>query len=128
MQQTTRKGDCGMSLPTATTKENLSPYEALDYIRDNAKAYAQAKANVTYMMEYRKSLKAILMRECLDKTESAKESYAYANHQYQAHLQALKQAVEIAEHLRWWMIAAEAKIEVWRSIEATNRAQDKVTQ
>jgi hypothetical protein len=117
-----------MSLPTATTKENLSPYEALDYIRDNAKAYAQAKANVTYMMEYRKSLKAILMRECLDKTESAKESYAYANHQYQAHLQLLKQAVEIAEHLRWWMIAAEAKIEVWRSIEATNRAQDKVTQ
>lgn len=113
--------------PPVTTKENLSPYEALDYIRDNAKTYAQAKANVTYMMEYRKSLKAILMRECADKTESAKESYAYAHPQYQAHLKTLKTAVEMAEHLRWWMIAAEAKIEVWRSIEATNRTQDKVT-
>jgi len=117
-----------MSLPTATTKENLSPYEALDYIRNNAKAYAHAKANVTYMMEYRKTLKAILMRECAEKTESAKESYAYAHPNYQAHLKSLKLAVEMAEHLRWWMIAAEAKIEVWRSIEATNRAQERITQ
>jgi hypothetical protein len=129
MPQKTRKGECLMStLPEPTTKENLSPYEALDYIRNNAKAYAQAKANVTYMMEYRKTLKAILMRECADKTESAKESYAYAHIQYQTHLKTLKNAVEIAEHLRWWMIAAEAKIEVWRSIEASNRVQDKVTQ
>jgi hypothetical protein len=43
-------------------------------------------------------------------------------------LKALKQAVEIAEHQRWWMIAAEAKIEVWRSLEATNRTQDRLTQ
>jgi hypothetical protein len=129
MQQTTRKGDCGMSTPPAiTTKENLNPFEALDYIRNNAKSYAHAKANVTYMMEYRKTLKAILMRECVEKTESAKESYAYSHHQYQSHLKHLKNAVEIAEHLRWWMIAAEAKIEVWRSLEATNRTQDRTTQ
>lgn len=114
--------------PSPTTKENLNPYEALDYIRDNAKSYALAKAQVTWMLEYRKSLKAILMRECCEKTESAKESYAYAHPQYQSHLKALKQAVEIAEHQRWWMIAAEAKIEVWRSLEATNRTQDRLTQ
>lgn len=111
-----------------TTKENISPFEALDYIRNNAEAYAIAKANVTYMMEYRKSLKAMLMRECEDKTESAKMSYAYSHPKYIAHLKSLQDAVAVAEHLRWWMVGAEAKIEVWRSLEATNRTQDKVTQ
>ena len=111
-----------------TTKDNLSPFEALDYIRDNSKAYAIAKANVTYMMEYRKSLKAILMRECEDKTESAKMSYAYSHPTYVKHLKGLEQAVAVAEHLRWRMIGAEAKIEVWRSLEASNRIETKVTQ
>ena len=111
-----------------TTKENISPFEALGYIRNNAQAYAISKANVTYMMEYRKSLKAMLMRECEDKTESAKMSYAYSHPKYIAHLTALKNAVAESEHLRWWMVGAEAKIEVWRSLEATNRTQDKVTQ
>lgn len=110
-----------------TTKENISPFEALDYIRNNAATYANAKANVTYMMEYRKSLKAMLMRECEDKTESAKMSYAYSHPRYIQHLKDLENAVSIAEHLRWWMIGAEAKIEVWRSLEATNRTETKVT-
>jgi hypothetical protein len=111
-----------------TSKENISPFESLDYIRDNAKQYAIAKANVTYMMEYRKSLKAILMRECEDKTESAKMSYAYSHPRYLNHLKALQDAVAAAEHLRWWMVGAEAKIEVWRSLEATNRTEGKLTQ
>lgn len=116
-----------MQKETNTTKENISPFEALDHIRDNAKPYAAAKAHVTYMMEYRKTLKAILMRECEDKTESAKESYAYSHPKYIKHLEGLKEAVAIAEQLRWWMIGAEAKIEVWRSLEATNRAEGKLT-
>lgn len=116
-----------MQKETNTTRENISPFEALDFIRDNAQAYASAKANVTYMMEYRKTLKAMLMRECVDKTESAKMSYAYSHPKYVAHLKALEQAVEAAEHLRWWMVGAEAKIEVWRSLEATNRTEGKLT-
>ncbi len=110
-----------------TTKENISPFEALDHIRDNAKPYAAAKANVTYMMEYRKTLKAILMRECTEKTESAKESYAYSHPDYIKHLDGLKEAVAIAEQHRWWMVGAEAKIEIWRSLESTNRAEGKLT-
>jgi hypothetical protein len=80
------------------------------------------------MMEYRKSLKAMLMRECIDKTESAKMSYAYSHPTYLKHLEGLKEAVGIAEFLRWRMVGAEAKIEVWRSLEATNRTESKVTQ
>jgi len=109
--------------------EQISPFKALDYIRDNAHAYAQAKANVVYMMEYRKSLKAILMQEATDlKTESAKETYAYANQSYIDHLKAIQQAVGIAEELRWKLVAAEAKIEVWRSLESSARAEGRATQ
>lgn len=108
--------------------DEISPFKALDFIRDNARIYAQAKANVTYLIEYRKSLKAQLMIQSDSKTESAKESYAYAHPTYMQHLEALKQAIENAETLRWQMVGAEAKIEVWRSLESSARAEGKSTQ
>ena len=109
------------------TEQDISPYKALDFIRDNAAAYAEAKANVVYMTEYRKTAKAMLMASCSEKTESAKETYAYSHPDYKKHLIALQQAVAEAERLRWLMVAAEAKIEVWRSLESTARAEGRST-
>ena len=108
-------------------EQDISPFRALDFIRDNANAYAQAKANVVYMTEYRKTIKATLMASCSEKTESAKETFAYSHPEYKKHLMALQQAVAEAERLRWLMIAAEAKIEVWRSLESSARAEGKST-
>ena len=109
-------------------EQDISPFKALDFIRDNAPEYAQAKANVVYMTEYRKTIKAALMAASREKTESAKETYAYSHPEYKAHLTALEQAVAKAERLRWLMVAAEAKIEVWRSLESSARAEGKATQ
>jgi hypothetical protein len=106
----------------------ISPFKALDFIRDNAEAYANAKANVVYMTEYRKTIKADLMVKCVNMTLGDKESYAYSHESYKQHLDALKQAVAEAERLRWLMIAAEAKIEVWRSLESSARAEGRATQ
>jgi len=110
------------------TIEDISPFKALDFMRDNAKKYAQAKADVIYMTEYRKSLKAMLMAESDAKTESAKETFAYSDNRYIKHLDAIRQAIATAEELRWKLIAAEAKIEVWRSLESSARAEGKSTQ
>lgn len=110
------------------TIEDISPFKALDFMRDNAKKYAQAKADVIYMTEYRKSLKAMLMAESDAKTESAKETFAYSDNRYIQHLDAIRQAIATAEELRWKLIAAEAKIEVWRSLESSARAEGKSTQ
>lgn len=107
--------------------DEISPYKALDFIRDNAAVYAQAKADVVYMTEYRKSLKALLMAECAAETQSAKESWAYAHPKYVFHLEALKASVAECERLRWLMVAAEAKIEVWRSLESSARAEGRST-
>lgn len=109
-------------------QEEISPFRALDFIRDKAEEYATAKANVVYMTEYRKTIKATLMSSCGDKTESAKETYAYSHPDYKLHLKALEQAVAKAEKLRWQLIAAQAKVEVWRSLESTARAEGKSTQ
>jgi hypothetical protein len=108
--------------------ETISPFAALDFIRDHSTALAEAKAVVLYLTEYRKSMKALLMIESDAKTESAKESYAYAHIDYIAHIKALAVAVQEAERLRWLMVAAEAKIEVWRSLEASARIEMKSTQ
>ena len=105
--------------------DTISPYKALDYIRDNAEAFAVAKASVVYLTEYRKTIKATLMIQSDAKTESAKESYAYAHEDYVNNLIALRVAIEQAETMRWKLIAAQSKIEVWRSLEASTRAEIK---
>jgi hypothetical protein len=104
---------------------DMTPFAALDFIRDNSEALAEAKANVLYLTEYRKSLKALLMSQSDAKTESAKECYAYSNCDYINHIKALSVAVQEAERLRWLMVAAEAKISVWQTIQATARMEMK---
>ena len=39
--------------------------DAVDYIYTHGQKYAHAKANLTYMEEYRKTLKAMLMKQAL---------------------------------------------------------------
>jgi hypothetical protein len=101
------------------------PHEAIDYIIRNSKLYAQAKANVTYLTEFRKTKKALCFQNSMKTTMAEKEADAYANPEYKKVLDGLKKAVEEAETLRWMLIAAQARIEVWRSQEASNRVVDR---
>ena len=106
--------------------EEINIYKCLDYIRDHAKQYAQAKANRVYLEEYRKTLKARLMATQLGDAVNAQERYAYAHSEYAELLEGLKVAIEEEENLRWKLIAAQAKIEVWRSLSANQRAENKI--
>ena len=56
---------------------------------------------------------------------SAQERDAYADPEYAQLLDGLRAAVEEEERLRWMIVAAQAKIEVWRTIEANRRAEAK---
>ena len=106
----------------------INIFQCLDYIRDTAPDMAQAKAERVYMEEYRKTVKAVLMQkaEALGaKSAATQEREAYANTEYQIHLKALQSAVEKEERYRWMMVAASAKIEVWRSIESSRRIEAK---
>jgi hypothetical protein len=103
------------------------PERAIEYIFKHGKRYAKAKADRIYMEEYRKSLKAMIMKRSLETAVNAQEREAYSDPEYVQLLQALREAVEIEEEIRWGLVAAQARIEVWRSIEATNRAEGKAT-
>jgi len=107
---------------------SIDPHEAINYMIKNAKAYAQAKAEVTYLEQYRKSKKAILFASAMGNTIADKESYAYSHPEYLELLEGLKAAVEEAERLRWMLVAAQARIDVYRTQEASNRSLDRITQ
>lgn len=106
--------------------EDRDPHDAIDYIIRNAKKFAQAKADRLYLEEYRKSLKAMLMKRSMEGAIGAQEREAYAHPEYIELLRGLKVAVEIEEKLRWDLIAAQARVEVWRSQEATNRMETRL--
>ena len=103
------------------------PHKAVDYIIANAKKFAEAKAQRIYLEEYRKSLKAILMKGSLEESLGAQEREAYAHKDYKEMLQGLKEAIEIEEKLRWELVAAQARVEIWRSEQANLRAEGKAT-
>ncbi|PXX41129.1 MULTISPECIES: hypothetical protein [Burkholderia] len=109
-------------------ESDLNIFRALDWIRDNAPALAKARAERVYLEEWRKSHKAMLMKEAEcggQKTTAGQERDAYASAEYVQTLHALKAAVEAEETLRWRMVAAQARIEAWRTLESTRRIEAK---
>jgi hypothetical protein len=107
--------------------EPINPNKAIDFLLKNAEKYAQAKAQRVYLEEFRKSKKALLMNQCDEKTVNAREQYAYSHPEYIGVIDGLQAAVEVEETLKWQQIAAQLRVEVWRSQEASNRNQDRAT-
>ena len=102
---------------------------AVDYLYTHGAKYAEAKGHRVYLEEYRKSQKAMLMKSAIAdgraKTSVAAEVEAYAAPEYVEVLKGLQAAVEREEELRWGLVSAQARIDVWRSNEASNRVMDK---
>jgi hypothetical protein len=106
---------------------DIEPNDAIDYIIKHSKEYAKAKADVTFLSEFRKTKKALCFQNSMKNTMAEKEADAYAHPEYQAVLEGLREAVERAETLRWMLIAAQARIDVFRTQEASNRFLERST-
>jgi hypothetical protein len=104
--------------------------DAVDYLYTHGAKFAEAKSHRVYLEEYRKSQKAMLMKAALAdgraKSAAVAEIEAYADPAYIEVLKGLEAATEREEELRWGLVSAQARIDVWRSQEASNRAFDKV--
>jgi hypothetical protein len=94
---------------------------AVDFLRDNAGEAARLKAHRVYCDEYRKSLKALLMKEHAGESGIVQEREAYADKRYQEHLIQIRNAVFEDENNRALRQAAEIKIAAWQSMSANNR-------
>jgi|SRR6185369_13488308 len=97
--------------------------KALDFLRDNARDAAQARADRVYVEEYRKTLKATLMKEHGGLSAVLQEREAYSDPRYVEHLEAIREAVKVDEFHRFMRIAAEAKVEAWRTQSSNSRAR-----
>jgi hypothetical protein len=104
-----------------TDRAPIDPQVAVDYMLQTAPRYAAAKAKRVQLEEFRKSKKAILMQQSV----ADREASAYAHPEYIELLNGLEAAVEAEELFRWKMKAAELQVEIWRSQEASSRAEGR---
>ena len=95
--------------------------KALDWLRDNSEPAAKARAESIYVREYRKTMKAQIMGEHVEKPLAAQEREAYADPRYVAYLDVIRTAIAIDEELQFLRAAAEAKIRAWQTMCSNER-------
>lgn len=100
--------------------------KAVNYLAANARKAAQARAERSYVEEFRKTIKATIMKEHDALPLGAQEREAYADPRYKAHLEAIQESIEADEYHRWMMAAAEAKLSAWQTQCRIQRAQDGI--
>ncbi len=107
----------------------MNAHAAIDFIIRNSGDYAKAKAQRVYLEEFRKSKKALLMKEAMLKFEAvnAQEREAYSHPEYQELLNGLAAAIEVEEELKWKLEAARMRVDCWRTEESTKRMEMKAT-
>ena len=91
-----------------------------------SREYAQAQAEAEYISEFRKSQKALLMKDAEVagvKTAAIQEREAYAHPEYLELLQGLRAATEQALSCKWRLEIAKMRFEAWRTQNATRRAE-----
>jgi uncharacterized protein with von Willebrand factor type A (vWA) domain len=102
---------------------------AVDYLYTHGAKYAEAKSHRVYIEKYEKPMVASLvttyMAEGKAKSVAQAEMLAHADPSYVEWLKGLQAAVEREEAERWGLVSAQARIDVWRSLEASNRSFDR---
>jgi hypothetical protein len=106
---------------------DYSPHPAIEYIWDNAPAYAKAKGELASLEAYKSSLKAIEMKKSGENSIGAQEREAYASDNYVQLCTAIGEATEKAELLKWRLESARMRFDAWRTEQASNRQMDKMT-
>ena len=101
------------------TQEEVS--KALQWLVDNAAKASEARATRLYLEDYTKVLKATLMAEHIEEGVTAQERFALSDNRYKIHLDGLRVAIAEDEKFRWLKDAANAKLEAYRTLEASTR-------
>ena len=108
-----------------------APYKAIDFILENAAKFAKAKSERIYLDEFRRVKRALLMKQAMEmgyESAAAQEREAYAHPEYQELLKGLAAATETEECLKFMLIAAQLKSEIWRTESANERNGIKATE
>tara|TARA_R100000750_G_scaffold43029_1_gene28409 strand:- start:82 stop:405 length:324 start_codon:yes stop_codon:yes gene_type:complete len=102
--------------------DEQSVERALHWMAENVGTLSKAISDRKYLEDFKKVKLSMLIQEAPPGTVSSKESWAFAHEDYEEVLQGLRAAVEQEAELKHMFTIAEARIEVWRTIQANNRA------
>jgi hypothetical protein len=108
----------------------FDPNDSIDFIYRQGKEYAIAKSELLFLEEFKKVKLAMLMKNALvngHKSVAAQEREALSDVEYVTNLNGIKAASEKSISIYWGLVAAQARLDVWRSQEASNRMMDKIT-
>lgn len=105
---------------------DYSPHPAIEYIWENAPAYAKAKGQLAELEAYKSSLKSIMMSKSTETTIGGQEKAAYASEEYQNLCKAIGEATEQAETLKWRLESAKMRFEAWKVEKYSNTQIDKL--
>ncbi len=97
-----------------------------DELDELAVEYGKAEGDRTQLENYKSVLKARLMKQACDNGVTiiaAQEREAFANSEYLEFVMGLAAAHEKAESLRWQLKNAHLKAEIYRTQQATKRAE-----
>src|SRR5690349_461949 len=94
----------------------------MDYLFDSALEAAQARAHREVLEQGLKRVKAIEMRDSNAKTIGERETSAYASDAYDIALEGLRAAITKDETFRALRSAHSARLESWRTQQATMRS------
>ena len=100
----------------------------LDEWRTEATACAKARAEATYLEEFKRSKLAILQKkyEALGfASVAAQEREARADPEYVEYLEGLRAAIEEAAKLEYFLKISFRGSELWQSLQANKRAEIK---
>lgn len=95
--------------------------KALLYLATSVKSHAEWKSKMKWLEHRRKSIKAIVSLRQKGKSQSENTTRAEASKDYQGCLEEYKTAVYEFCLIDGYRKAAELKVEVWRTISASNR-------
>lgn len=100
----------------------------MQQLRETAGKYAKAEAERSYLENFKHSKRAILMKKAHAtgiESAAAQEREALADEEYKTFLDGLKVATEEAERLYWELKLAQSGMEIFRTMEASKRAERK---
>lgn len=103
------------------------PTKAIDFMVSNSTRHAQARADVIQIENFMKVKRSVLMQASGAKTVSEREAEALSHPDYLELIAGLREAVYQEALMRTLLKAAELRVEVWRSAEATARSEVRST-
>lgn len=101
--------------------------KAVNFIIDNSEKFAEAHSNRVFLENMTKVIKSRLMQDCKNEPVSRAEAYALAHPDYLVNIEGIKSAMYQEDRLRWLLEAAKLRAELARTMEASRRAEEKMT-